>query len=336
MRISPNNIHVKNVMENLMKEALIDITPANNEICLMMPQQNGGKANKRKRLNADKKFTKARSHVVNKSDEQKVCAKALECLSFLLVYHGVLMKPVLFYILQEKVSSIGFMIASRSQDESDLYHDPFCRSRLSDLIGFLMVHPVHKMPVPINYGLAMLTKMKNLDPIASVRDAAAMNLYRAESAIHNRKDVFYFPPDCRDLRDTLMFNKQTIQKFQAETNGQEKPAIDTNSKKPRREEVEDVEVVISDDSNEEEMEITEDAVPMLPLIVEPEVNEISDDADEPQEISDTEEPEIVVVIEKPKSPVKESPPVVTIKRTKKISNHKDDDLLEEYLADFSG
>lgn len=329
-------------MENLMKEALVDVTPANNEVCLMMPQSNGGKSNKKRKLDADKKFGKGRIHVVNLSDEQQVCRKALKCLGFLLVYHGVLMKPVLFFVMQEKITSIGFAITSRAQQDGDLYRDPRCRSTLSDLIGFLMMHPVHKMPVPINYGIALLTQMKNSDSDSNVRNAAAMNLLRAETAIHNRKDVFYFPVDYRDLRDTLMFNMQTIQKLNGATTSTEKQTVTSEVDMKSDLIIEDVAeeqkeaiVEVSDNESIDEVEIVE---PVKNGTVKPtqdkqvELNEISDD--DVEEISESEKitSPIKQVSKIEKRPTKDEK-TVPVKKVK-ISKQKDEELLAEYLADF--
>lgn len=371
MRISPNNLYVKNVMENLMKEALIDVTPANDEIYLMMPKQNGGgKSHKRKKLNVDKKFGKGRGHIANIADQQTVCTKALECLGFLIVYHGALMKPVLFFIMQEKIVSIGFLIASKAQQEGDLYRDVSCRSRLSDLVGFMMIHPVNKMPVPLNYGIAMLTKVKHSDPDAGVRENAAMNLYRAEPTIHNRKDVFYFPPEYRDLRETLMFNKQTIQKFnESSAPGDELiislVTVNGNGAKSK----DDEDIVISDNES--------DSVDVAAKLVEVQVTELSDEEAEPQEISDDDNepqeisddepilepvPVLAAVTESAAVPVSEpvsvSAPVPVTTRSsprkasasdkrpppaerkspakkKKVSNQNEDALVDELMADFN-
>lgn len=341
MRITPNNFYIKNVMENLMKEALIDVTPANNEIYLMVPQQNGGKANKRNKLNTDKKFAKARSHIVSVSEEQRVCGKALECLAFLLVYQGVLMKPVLFYIMQENIVSVGFAIASRIQQDGDLYRDPNCRSILSNLIGFMMTHPVHKMPVPLNYGIALLTKLKHSDPDSNVREAASMNLFRAETTIHNRKDVFYFPPEYSDLRETLMFNKQTVHKFNEATNSrqgydQSKETVVIDEKQSTAVTVENDDIIISDQESDADIQIINIGSKGEQFIAEQaEINEISDD--EEKEMSD-EDPVIVPVTPKP-APTPEkratrSSATPTVAKKQKVDKN-DDALLEEYLADFT-
>lgn len=327
-----------------MKEALVDITPANDEIYLMVPQQNGGKSNKRKKVNADKKFAKGRAHIMTLNQEQKVCSKALECLGYLLVYQGVLMKPVLFYIMQEKIIAIGFMIASKTQQDGDLYRDLNCRSRLTDLVGFMMSHPVHKMPVPINYGIAMLSKIKQDDPDFNVRETAAMNLYKAETAIHNRKDVFYFPPEYSDLRDTLQFNRQTITKFnepankvQEVSNGKQAPIQDEvdlteedvpdPTKAHQADESEKIEISDrSDSSDESEVEIVQ-AEPRV------EVKEVSDG--EPLEISDDEPvehpPQTVALKAKRQSPRSAKP---TPTKKQKVANQNDEAVLNELLADF--
>lgn len=333
-----------------MKEALIDITPANNEICLMMPQQNGGKSNKRKKVSAEK-FAKGRVHVANISDEQKVCAKALECLGSLLVHQGVLMKPVLFYILQEKLISIGFKISSQPLCDGELYRDPNCRSKLADVVGYLMLYPVYKMPVPINYGIALLTKLKNSDPDLNVRHAAELNLHHAEKAIHNRKDVFYYPIEFRDLRDTLMFNKQIIQKFNEST----APQLDTSNGLKTDNVVEPIKsngvteeaekIIISDnESAEDEVSVIKTAdieTSNTPQDQQSEVNEISDDDNEqaePQEISDDESIEETVIrppVAKEKRPSPNDDVKVAAKKQKVAEKSKEDEeVLEEYLADF--
>lgn len=325
------------------------MTPANNEIYLMVPQKNGGgKANKRKKLNADKKFAKGRSHIVSVSDEQKVCVKALECLSYLLVYQGAVMKPVLFYIMQEKIVSVGFAIASNIQQDGDLYRDPHCRSRLCDLVGFMMTHPVQKMPVPLNYGIAMLTKLKQSDPDSNVREAASMSLVKAETTIHSRKDVFYFPPEYRDLRETLLFNKQTIHKFNEATNSRQDvngpEIVITEDEVPTIVEEKDNEDIVISDNESVELITKAEKVKSDEFIKEQlEINEISDD-----EEKESSEEDVIMVSETPTSVVLEPPKPVatpekrstrstvtsTVAKKPKVSNKDDDALLQEYLADF--
>lgn len=326
-----------------MKEAFSDITPASNDVCLILPQQNGGKAAKKRKHNSEK-LIKSRGQVVNIDHEQKVCAKALECLGYMLVYQGTLMKPVLFFLLQEKVTSVGFLIASKIQQDGELYRHPLCRSLLADLVGFLMTHPLHKMPVPINYGIALLTKLKHSDPDASVRNAADMNLYRAETAIHNKKDVFYFPPDYSELRDTLMFNKQTINKFNEATVPKESNGAVVALVEPDDEVVENISLPDGAESSDEAELVATIAEPpkaarntrQKPAQPAPDVvEEISDD--ETQEISDDDDEECEIVpplAEKRPSTSDPTPPAVA-KKPKVVASKKDDELLEEYMADFT-
>lgn len=340
-------------MENLMKEALIDVTPANNEIYLMMPQQSDRKSNKAKKIESNK-FSKGRTHIANIIDEQEVCVKALECLGFLLVYHGALMKPVLFYALQEKIISIGFLISSKVLLDGDLYRDPKCRARLTDLVGFLMIYPVNKMPVPINYGIALLTKIKHSDPSLAVRDCAAMNLYRAETAIHNRKDVFYYPPDYKDFRDTLLFNKQTIQKLlelkpnssvhhEQEANGKH---ADTLEMKDIEEETENI--IVSDNESDQNITVVEkqeDKRMESPKKDQTEVNETSDDEKNAQEISDEESvsktaPRVEIPMLTRSAGKKKFAAAVDNKvepKKRKVSDKKSEgDEVDKLLADFNG
>lgn len=353
-------------MENLMKEALVDVTPASDKICLMMPQKSAGNTNKKK-LNTDK-ITKGRGHIANMSDEQTVCAAALECLGVLLMDQGVLMKPVLFFLMQEKITSIAFKTFSRTQLDGDLYRDPICRTNLADLIGFMMQYPVNKMPVPINYGINILTKVKEYDPSQKVRATAAKNLSQAEMTIHNKKDVFYFPVEYKDLKDTLMFNKQTIQKFveanaQKEVNGSNQ----SNVIEIEDEAMEQSEnIVISD--NESEKQVAEKADEELNPPPADEINEISDESEpekesevmaptheisDDEQVENVEEPEKLVIVDKLPEPVKtaaissprksarnakrSSPPapVKTSPKKQKKSGKDDEELVNEMLADFN-
>lgn len=215
MKVSPNNFHVKHIMENAMKEALADITPKIDETFLIIQENgnDGGGRKKKKPGNVSGKLLKAKTQHANLIDAQRTCVEALNCLEHMLRYQGVLMKPALFYVLQEKVFAIGFRISSIPQKEDELYHDPQCRSALVDLVQALALHPVQKIPVPLNYCVALLSKVKHSDSNVHVRDNASASLIRLEGAIHSRKECFYFPSDYKELRDTLMFNKQTIHKL---------------------------------------------------------------------------------------------------------------------------
>ncbi|CRK88167.1 CLUMA_CG001952, isoform A [Clunio marinus] len=326
MKISPNNFHFKNVMENIMKEAFIDVTPTNDEICLIVPQQDNKKSNRRKKVNIDKKFLKQKTHMASNEDEQLTCVKALECLRFILISQGAIMKPTLFYIMQEKILAIGFSISSTIQQDGDLYRDPSCRSRLSDLITSMMTHPVQKIPTLINYCIALLTKIKQTDSDAKVRENAERNLYTAETTIHNRKDVFYFPIDYREFRDTLMFNKQIIKKFN-------EPVV--TIEKVNNEESNDVNENIENEEDDEKQESISVA----------EGNEISEEEVLEESSSEEESPIIEPLSTKTTNPSSEKvtenkrPSTAedshTTEKKQKISNGKEEELLEEYLADFT-
>jgi proline-, glutamic acid- and leucine-rich protein 1 len=321
-------------MENVMKEALSDVTPASDEVCLMMPET-GGKSNKKKKISAEK-IMKRRMTTLNISDEQNVCIKALAGLEALLVYQGVLMKPVLFYIMQEKITSISFMITSRIQRDSDLYRDPHCRIKLVDLVEKMMTHPVNKMPVPVNYGIAILGKIKKDDPDTNVRDNAEMCLSRIETVLHNRKDVFYFPADYKDFKDTLMFNKQTVMKF-----NETKKLNGTSEVNGNKEEVNGNEVV--------EMNETVEILNPPPADVaeeeseEEETQEQENSAAEEnnQEEEEVEEPEIIAPAPSRQSSrtIKRTSPPETVKKTPKkqkvCAKGNDDELVDEMLADFN-
>lgn len=337
MRLSPNNIFIKEVMENVLKEALLDVTPPTKEIRLMMPQKNGGSSNKKKKFAADKKFTKGKAHVASIVDEQTVCAKALECLCFLTALNGGITKPALMFILQEKILAVGFAISSRTQEENDLYRDPMCRVKLSDLVTYMMTHPVATMPTHINHGIALLTKTKNSDPDVNVRNAASMNLNRAEPTIRSRKEAVYFPPEYRDLRDTLMFNRQTINRFNEALNLRGESA---NEVSPTAEALPTPDgtanIIISDNESKDDDEIVTNgnASRQVEAVIEPmEVNEISDE--DTQEISDSDEPEIVQPPPKADKRASRSRAVVTPPKKQRNTDSNNDELLDEYLADFT-
>lgn len=352
MKLSPNNFHVKNIMENIMKEALVDITPAVDESFLIISTQENGEK-KKKKGNVNGKLLKGKAALVNLVDVQKTCEKALECLGCLLMYQGVLMKPVLFYVLQEKVLAIGFRISSSVQKEDELYHDFECRMKLCDLFLLMMLHPVQKNPIPLNFCLALLTQLKHSDPDENVRDKASQNLLRAESVIHNKKEVFYFPSDYRELRDTLLFNKSTIQKLseipsENHSNGKSMKA-EIYSESEEDEEDEDVDENGNDENNEtmdeeNEMDCTQESHESAMEEDEEEVEESLSD----EELENDEKEEETI---KPPTQEIKITPSPQQKRTRqttaaaniiekplkkpKTSDLKDEQVVEEMLADFA-
>lgn len=348
MKLSPNNFHVKNIMENIMKEMLLDISPAIDESFLIISstQENSGNSEKKKKGKGIGKLLKGKPALVNLVDSQKTCAKALECLGILLMYQGVLMKPVLYYVMQEKVLAIGFKITSSVQKEDELYHDYVCRTKLCDLLLFMILHPVQKNPLPLNYCLALLTQLKHSDPDMNVKDKASENMLRAESVLHNRKEVFYFPTDYRELRDTLLFNKSTIQKLiEIPTNNGEINSCENQSNGNSM----NVQIISSDTENDDDDEDEDNN--------DDEIQEPNDDDDEMEEDEnenedEKEEEKVEEIIKPPTQEIKITPsPQKQQKRERqtaaakniiekplkkpKISDLKDEQVVEEMLADFA-
>lgn len=347
-----------------MKEALNDITPKIDDSFLII-QENGDGKKKKKQGNSSGKLLRRKTSLVNLIDAQKTCAQALKCLGHILMYHGVLMKPVLFYIMQEKVFAIGFRISLIVQKVDELYHDFECRKKLNDLVLLMALHPVHKIPVPLNYCMALLTKVKHSDPNVHVRENASENLLRVEGAIHNRKEIFYFPSDYRELRDTLMFNKQTINKFNElqsesknhnENQSNRKSEIVEMISASEDEENEDVE---DDDNDNNEIDenvndIKESFEATLEAEQEKNVDEESLSAESEEEEKEIDDDEMGELIEPPTqkivsgkmssrsktttdSPTKRPAAVNDIvKPTKKPKNSdlNDEQVVEEMLADF--
>jgi proline-, glutamic acid- and leucine-rich protein 1 len=362
MKLSPNNIHIKNIMENIMKEMLVDVTPAIDESFLIIStQENGNGEKKKKKGNGIGKLLKGKTTLINLVDSQKTCAKALKCLGILLMYQGVLMKPVLYYVMQEKILAIGFKITSSVQKEDELYHDYVCRIKLCDLLLFMILHPVQKNPLPLNYCLALLTQLKHSDPDMNVRDNASENMLRAESVIHNRKEVFYFPSDYRELRDTLLFNKSTIQKLietpSNETLRNENQSNGNSMNVEMFSEAEDDENEDEDEDNNDNNNDTQQNENQKESCSENDENENKnedsnddDDDDDDDEVEEEEEVENVEEIIKPPTqeikivplPQKQKRQTTTAtnviekpSKKPKISDLKDEQVVEEMLADFA-
>lgn len=345
IEISPNNIFIKSISENLLKEAFIDVTPPNDEICLMVPQPNGNKSNRKKRnQHADKKIGKSKGHVVNIENEQMACYTALDVMNTLLKYDGATLKPVLYKLMQDKILSVAFMITERDSEVGDLYSNSVCRIKLTELIYNMMSHPATSCPAPISFGIELLQKLKNDDFDFNVRRTAAIHLTFSEKLIHNKKESFYFPTDIRDFRDTLKYNAHILKKFsekapeedsvkqntgiitledddeeQNEESLSEVIAIpDEDQKHETPMEQEEVNVIISDDSSDGDLQIigNKDKV---------------EQTSEKGSIEDAVEP--VVVLPAPKRQAKQKSPAANKKV--KLADKQNDKLIDEYLADFN-
>ena len=300
LNTSSNNAFVKNCSENLLKEIILDTTPRNNAMCLMIPTGKKDSLSRKqlRKVQSEKKVQKAVTSD-NLENEQELCVVALELLNVLWKTNGTLLKPVLCKIVQDKILFIAFSSASRDENQSeDLYTNPRCRIQLMETIYTLMSCSTFNCPPPLSFGLELLKKMKQSDHDYNVRKLCDSLSINVEKLIHNKKEVFYFPTDIKDFRDTIKYNEYTLKKFNEITEWGIESKVDDKED----------EVIIDDNL----MNGSEDVVVMIEKLVSPkeaaktkeqailnESIEITSDSDEVEEdemeVDEKEEEETLVI-----------------------------------------
>lgn len=200
-------------MENLMKEAFIDITPIQSDIVLTLPQTSE-KSKKKKKENAMRKTISGNAIDKCLHLHQMLCSKSLEFLRNLLLYSGAAMKPVLLKILQDKILVTTFKFMSLELTENDLYNSINCRSNMLELIFALQTHPPIRNATPMSFFIEILSKFKEHDCELKLKQRAMEMLRSVEGMLHCRKDPIHFPTDLREFRDSWLFNEKTVKAFE--------------------------------------------------------------------------------------------------------------------------
>lgn len=210
-------------------------------------------------------------------NEIKLCKKALETLQIFLDSTGTFIKPIYHKILQDKVLLQSFNVLGQFKNRKDYYEDAECRIKLFEVLTALVNNSSANCPPPLGYGLEILTKAKQLDPDFEVRENCAKLLMVLEKAIHPKREIFYFPTDVKDFRDTIKFNQLVLKKFD-NLNGE----VHENGKKTGNEESssEEYESSTSDEETEEQ-ENGEKVNEMETQEVETEDKKIEEKSEEP-------------------------------------------------------
>lgn len=216
LRVAPNNHFMYKNMENLMKEAFVDITPIQTEIVLTLPQASGGgeKSKKKKKENAMRKTISGNAIDKSLHLHQMLCSMSLEFLRNLLLFNGAAMKPVFLKILQDKILMTTFKFISLELTENDLYNSIKCRSNMLELIFVIQTHPPIRNATPMSFFIEILSKFKDNDRELELRQRAMEMLRSVEGMLHCRKDPIHFPNDLREFRDHWLFNEKTVKAFE--------------------------------------------------------------------------------------------------------------------------
>jgi hypothetical protein len=261
-------------MENLMKEAFIDITPIQNEITLTLPNDVGKSKKKKKKETEIRKNINGAAVDVCLNLHQMLCGRALEFLRNLLTFNGAGMKPVLLKILQEKILLTTFKLQSMELSENDLYDSFECRSQMLELCYAILMHPTIRNVTPMSYSIEVLTKFKDNDRDVRLRQRASELIRNLEAVLHNRKDSIHFPSDLHEFRDSWLFNEKTVKAFkQLESEMWRKQQVEFVAN--GNSSVDEIEMVVDDKSSEGENSVEK-------------VVEISDENDsDVEEVEDT-------------------------------------------------
>lgn len=149
-------------------------------------------------------------HLQSDYCNEALCLAALRCLAKVLDAAGCFIKPVMQKLLQEKIVSLCVSVFSQLNTgaKQNLYFEPNCRQALLVALNSLIINPHHLCPPPLQYGVTMFSAAESQDPNVDVRSKAAELARGAETLLHPRKEVFYFPLEENAVKDMLAAKKK--------------------------------------------------------------------------------------------------------------------------------
>lgn len=112
--------------------------------------------------------------------------------------------------MQDKILTTSFLVIFKRTSH---FGDAECRAKLFETLYSLVINSSHISPPPLSYALEIFTRVKQWDVDQLVRKDCEIYLASIEKLIHPKKEVFFFPTDVQDFRDSMKFNQQVLQKF---------------------------------------------------------------------------------------------------------------------------
>lgn len=149
-------------------------------------------------------------HLQSDFGNEVLCLAALRCLCKILDAAGCFIKPIMQKLIQEKIVSLCFSVFSQLNTgvRQNLYFEPNCRKALLSALHALIVNPHHLCPPPLQYGVALFNVAEVQDPNGDVRARASELSRSAETLVHPRREVFYFPVEENAVKDMLVAKKK--------------------------------------------------------------------------------------------------------------------------------
>uniref|UniRef100_A0A1Q3EY87 Pre-rRNA-processing protein RIX1 N-terminal domain-containing protein n=1 Tax=Culex tarsalis TaxID=7177 RepID=A0A1Q3EY87_CULTA len=214
---------VEAISDSLLEHIVQDVAPYEPEVTLQVNasrQKLSAKAKKKLQKEQNAATALAKTHTSGSLESSKhlqsdygneaLCLAALRCLAKVLDAAGCFIKPVIQKLLQEKIVSLCVSVFSQLNTgaKQNLYFEPNCRQALLVALNALIINPHHLCPPPLQYGVTMFSAAESQDPNVDVRSKAAELARGAETLLHPRKEVFYFPPEENAVKDMLAAKKK--------------------------------------------------------------------------------------------------------------------------------
>ncbi|XP_058839914.1 proline-, glutamic acid- and leucine-rich protein 1-like [Topomyia yanbarensis] len=214
---------IEEIGDKVLEHIVQDITPFEAEVTLQVNasgQKLSAKARKKLQKQQNAATSLAKTHTSNRLDNSKLlqtdsgneelCLAALCCLRKILEAAGCFIKPVMHKLLQEKIVSLCFSVFSQLNTgiRQNLYCEPGCRAALLASLSALIINPHHLCPPPLQYGIVLFNLAEVQDPSEDVRSKASDLARTAETLLHPRKEVFYFPVEENTVKDMMVAKKK--------------------------------------------------------------------------------------------------------------------------------
>ncbi len=176
---------------------------------------------------------------------QKLCAKSLDSLALLINSSGCYLNSIFHKILKDKLLILSFGVTSKlSQSQGDIYEDSHCRTKLFECLKSLNNNSSSICASPLNYTLEIFAKAMEMDPSGNNSEMLFGTMATLLKDVRPKKEIFYFPTDIKDFRDTVKFNQRLEKKFEC----QEKLVVcEANGNHKQTEDDENSETILIED-----------------------------------------------------------------------------------------
>lgn len=243
--------------EKIITAVIDDSTPYRSEITLqvnMGSTKNLSKRAKKKLIKERNEATNlAQSHasgtqtakvanqVLTDESNRDLCYAALSALNAVLEFVGTWIEAELHLALQQHLVRLGVQVLDMQPDQRHLYYTAQCRSALYNVLASICTNSHGLAPPPLQYVINVLSKARNNDDSALVRDTCTRRLGELELILQPVRESIFPEIDSDLVADVVRNAKRRVQEVE--------PAGDDSSEAEENDGFNGTVVLIDDDDD---------------------------------------------------------------------------------------